>query len=1371
MFRKILLTTFALLAFLTFVIYSAWNIFNLNGSAKDFLISKIKSVAGENFSVDKINFGFGNVNLEGVQITFEDAPYEVWIKELRLGYSLTGLLKNSTSPERTADEITIFQPRLKLLYDPGDIKKQDVDLSLQLSDEAEKAYREIIKEYDFIKRITISEGEIEIQDVVSGESWQLSKKINGWAYTNGKGYAWIRVAGHLFETNEYNMVMYGQLDLDRGGLDYINIDLHDYKLGNELPLLLPEYLDVQSGYVNGHLTITEQPNPSHGFGVDGTLSLRDGEIQIASENLYLQNVNFETEIKDLNLELTNASQTINGSPFKLSGRINNILKPTLDLNLSSNNVNVGKFLNQFLPEKKLPFNGFTKIDVKVKGGLASPIIHGTVVSDSLNFFNTTFRDILINLQLRDSYLNFNKINLAYDRVNATGVGTIAFNSEKKPINFDLNLSGDLTEKIQSLGLKNSPSCFATSQISIFGNLLAPVSTGEYNLNFEADSLETQYELEGSFRYHLGRFVLNTGARNSKFYVNASVDSIFVRPYIGIDGQNVEELFTIVNNQLLGFVKKRFNMNFYSDGYWDDLNINLDGFSKKNYEKIFQIEANSNTSNQTDRIVNGDIHLLPNTEKKVSGTFLLEKLEEWTILKELEIGDWLSGSISYPNNSDDLVTGKFNISSLDLSLLLSILGQNNSEQYRGNLFGSITMEGSRGVTKYTGNAWLLDSFLRGLGPLKGQMEFEYDQPQLWIKKLFVEDIEGLNLRADAKFDLSNEYLDANIAGTHVKIEDLLSLLANREDIVAGEATIQVSMKGKFPNVPLYGDILVRNPQVLMMNFDEAVFRFGDENNQNGSYFANRKFHAGNAELIKDGEFVLKGSSTLPLTGDQEMVIDLAGDGNFLSILPDMADLFEGSKSTGHMDLKLRGVYEEPDFTGSTLNFEDGELFLSDVAKKIENLTGKAEVREQDYFLDIKELTGTIAGRSFSISNTNNVAGLDHGSYEPLRLGGYDMNLGALILETDPQGLRLHIPGLMDQGEVGYYNLAGYTEGEPFFITGPWARPNVRGLVSVHSANLMFPFEEGEGNEIVENIMNNINWDVHATSGKDTRYVRQFNTGVYVNMEVDQEVSYLQFNGVMKDSTFTIAGKGESTRGEIEYYDLSFRVDKMGAEFNQSSLYPICYGKAWTVLRDSTNVPTDVFLTLFTVDDLTHEEVTKGRWDRINIKLSSEYPGFEETQTDLMEQLGYSVETIDDQARKAVGSSTDNFLFRPLLRPIERELERKLQLDVVRFSYSIAQNFLDSGRNNEELNSSLALLRSSRLILGKYLTDDVYLLYHGELKAGIDYQFTDKGVGMQHIVGLEYRLTPKWLLQMEYDYNTLFETRKDDKKIWLRHSFPF
>jgi hypothetical protein len=444
----------------------------------------------------------------------------------------------------------------------------------------------------------------------------------------------------------------------------------------------------------------------------------------------------------------------------------------------------------------------------------------------------------------------------------------------------------------------------------------------------------------------------------------------------------------------------------------------------------------------------------------------------------------------------------------------------------------------------------------------------------------------------------------------------------------------------------------------------------------------------------------------------------------------------------------------------------------VARTIENLEADLEVVPDDYFLNIRKLQGTLQGQPFAISNTNLLSGLDHGAYEPLRVGGDDLNLGALILETGPAGIPLHIPGLMEGGETGWFNLAGKDSLEHFFVAGPWQRPHLRGEVRVRNANLTFPFANtGEGSPLVQNILNNIDWDLRALTLKDTRYVKEFPTAVYVNMEVDPQNSALEFTGILKDSTFRISGTVESTRGEFEYLDLNFRVEKFGAEFNPNSLYPLLYGKAWTVVRDTANVPNDVYLELYSVDDVTRQEVSRGRWDRVTIKLSSQYPGYEETQKGIMSTLGYSSSNMEEQATRAVGYSTDKFIFRPIMRPIERQLERRLGLDVVRFSYAIARNFLDANIKNEEFGSSWALLRSSRLILGKYLTDDIYVLYTGELKAGVDYQYQNKGVGLQHIVGLEYRLNSRWLLQMEYDYNTLFERHKDDKKIWLRHSFPF
>ncbi|MFQ5676569.1 MAG: translocation/assembly module TamB domain-containing protein, partial [bacterium] len=580
-------------------------------------------------------------------------------------------------------------------------------------------------------------------------------------------------------------------------------------------------------------------------------------------------------------------------------------------------------------------------------------------------------------------------------------------------------------------------------------------------------------------------------------------------------------------------------------------------------------------------------------------------------------------------------------------------------------------------------------------------------------------------------------------------------------------------GKFPEVPLYGSLTVHDAQILKLKFDSIKLAFGNETHDTGSYFSKGALYFGNATVEKQNEFVLQGNALLPLNDHNPLDVQLSGDGNFLALLPDLAEIFKSSKSAGHLDLSLAGRYNAPDFTGSKLRVANGSLQLKTVAKNIKKIEADLEVLDDDYFLDIKKLNATIQGKPFSISNTlafpeSNIV------FEPLRLGGDNLNLGALRLQTGEDGIPLHIPGLMAKGDVGLYSFVGKpdTSEVGFFIAGPWLRPQVHGTVKVRNANVMFPFDEnaGEGHPLVRNIISNIDWDVTAVSQQDTRYVKRYAAGIYVNAEVDNKNSKLDFSGVLKDSTFMIDGKVESTRGEFEYFDLKFRVEKFGAEFNHGSLYPDVYGKAWTVVRDTSNVPSDVYLTLVTVDDL-NREVDKGRWDRINIKLSSEHPTFEETQGDLMASLGYSSTTIDEKARKAVGYSTDSFIFRPLMRPLERQLERSLRLDVVRFSYAFTQNFLDSNFSNDQLRSSLQYLRSSRLILGKYLTEDIYLLYTGELESGIDYQFQDKGVGLQHIVGLEYRLNRNWLLQMEYDYNTLLEAHKDDKKFWLRHSFPF
>ena len=133
-----------------------------------------------------------------------------------------------------------------------------------------------------------------------------------------------------------------------------------------------------------------------------------------------------------------------------------------------------------------------------------------------------------------------------------------------------------------------------------------------------------------------------------------------------------------------------------------------------------------------------------------------------------------------------------------------------------------------------------------------------------------------------------------------------------------------------------------------------------------------------------------------------------------------------------------------------------------------------------------------------------------------------------------------------------------------------------------------------------------------------------------------------------------------------------------------------------------------------------------------------------------------------------------MFRPLFRPFERRLEQTLGLDVVRFSSRFTRNLIEmnvSEERNFMIDSKLFLLRSTKLMVGKYLANQLFLMYSGQLEAGLDYRYQHEGFGLSHKIGLEYRINPSLLLQMEYDYNSLMLLRREDKRILLRHSFPF
>ncbi|MCG8604421.1 hypothetical protein MJD09_05395, partial [bacterium] len=979
-----------------------------------------------------------------------------------------------------------------------------------------------------------------------------------------------------------------------------------------------------------------------------------------SENIYIDDISVSAEIKDWNLHIKEATQVVNGSRTRVEGTIRNLLEPRLELSLSSDKLDVGEFLAQFFPEEAVYFTGVGQCSLSIAQTFASPRVVGIMKSDSLWFHQHGIKDLQVEVNFSGRSLDFSSLSGRMNGSSIAGDGTIDFDKPEKWLDFRLHVEGDYTKYLHDWGLTSSDNCFVKSDIVVLGPWKKPVGRGEFVIQF-SDIAPTQ-ALNGSFNYSDGNVSLTAASDDEKFHLAASAKSLFHDPQFDIEANNLGKLFSLANDPKLNFIRNRYNLNLNAAGNQENLYVALDGRRRDNYEKVFRIETDTTSSVTNGRII-GAIDLFPNSAHAVAGDFELELSPEKVSLSKLYLGEWLDGHLDLSRENLVPQDGRLAIQGLNLSLILSMLGI-HSNTLEGSVYGQLTVnEDESQSPKVSGNVWLLDGFFRDVGPLDGELDFVADRSGFVVNKLTVDDSGPTHISAKGRFDFSTQEINATIAGTQVKIEELIKIATGKEHLVKGKANLQIGLHGELSQIPLSGKIEVSDPQILMFDFDEAIFDFGTRRDGNDSYLSPRELMVGHALLKRSDVFTLQGPVKLPISGGSTLDVDMTGSGNFLALLPNLADVFTESRSKGHLDLRLSGKYERPNFTGSKLRFSEGQIRLTSVVDRLDDLTAELEVTEEDYFLDIKNFQGKIKKAPFTISNTRVVPSVDGREFEPLRIAGDDLNLGALVLQTSSKGVPLHIPALMEPGETGWYQFRGRTPDEPFYIAGPWLRPRVRGEVSIRNANLVFPFYEGEGepNPIVRNIIDNIDWDVRSISENDTRYVKQFTTAIYLNMEVDPENSVLDFSGVLKDSTFGINGKVESTRGEFEYIDLNFRVEKFGAEFTKDSLYPRTYGKAWTVVRDSSNVPSDVYLTLYTVDDL-NQEISKGRWDRIQIKLSSEYGGYEETQGQVMASLGYTSENVQDQARKAVGYSTDKLLFRPIMRPLERQLERSLGLDV-------------------------------------------------------------------------------------------------------------
>ncbi len=1353
-----------------------WTVLGVNERIRQLVVAQLRPALGPKCSVGEVRFGLSRLYLKDVSLQFRGSGMALVIPELELRYGVRSLIRGGFRPERSTDRLFFRRPRLTFWHQPHD-STSEVNLSLDLSETLESRYRKLLRQYDFIRQVVIEDGEIAYVDSASGKEIRTIRDVVGLMERLPGGKAVVQVSGKLFGSSKQNAYLRAGLDFGRGGLDSLVVLIDGYDLRNGVPFVAPASVRAEKGSLSGRLLVLEKQG-GPGFTVSGRLRVRDGLFRVPKQNIVVDDAHAALMIHNGDLHVQVAEARVNGSPVRLTGMVRDLFQPRLDLVAEAEDFDIGSFLRQWRPDAEIPAAGKVWVRLRLTDSPARPVISGKWKASRLRLGEMSLRQLFGSVRLEKGQLRLSEMHalLGASPAHLQGEGVVWLNEPGTPVDVSLDAKGEFAPTLRGFGLQSLTSCFGTLSARLHGSVSHPVGEGRFDFMWKGGE-DDEFPVTGEFTYQSGGLSIEAKSRERGFEVQGSVASLWDQPVLRIRANGVEDALAFWNERFLASLQKSLAIDVFMQGPLRNLEFLIEGFSKPVRRKVVQLFGTSRPDSSGGRRLLGAITLFPRVGKELQAKFEAVQTPERFDLLRLEMSPYVSGALTADLTPGGQIEGSVKIAGLPLSDVLET-SSTRGNQTGGKVYGSLLFRGSSADPEMIGNFWLLKGFFNGVGEFSADVSFEVDRQGINVPKWTLTRGGEPYLSGSYQYLFGSQEVDAELRGEGIRAQDFLQMLTGRSGFYDGIATFDLHAKGELPRVALYGSIAVRSGHLLNLRFDQMDFRFGsDVDEPTSSYIGEGYLRSEEITISRAGAFTLVGYGALPLVGGKELNIHLSGDGNFAPLLSDLSDLFKPSQTRAHLVLNVAGGYLSPKFPSSQLDIQEGTLRLSAVAPKIENLRGTLSVSDDGDFLRIENLRGTIGGKPITVTNLRLPEGVDHGAQVPLRLGGDGLSLGTVVVRTSKDGVLLNLPGVMPEGEYGWFSVTGLEKGEDFYLAGPWRRPLVRGEVRLRGVNVIFPFEgeDSKPNPVVQNILYNINWDVRVVSRKDTRYVKEIPAAnMYVNVKMDDEASALQFLGVWRDSTFRIEGHLESTEGFIEYLNNVFRLEWFKADFDPSDLFPVVSGRAWTVVEDSTRFPANVYLTLYTVDDATHEEVDRGRWEKIRVKLTSDRPTYLANQKQVLNTLGYSWDTMDQVFEKGVevaSVAADNQTLGRVLRPFERQLERALKLDVVHFSSRLTQNILELSRLGL-LSPSLSLLRSSRLMLGKYLSGGLYFTYTGQLESGLGYGLDARSYayGLKHSVDLKYRVNSEILLEMEYYYNNLYLADKNDARLWLRWSFP-
>ncbi len=1350
----------------------------MDEKAKLYLLARMQPILGDACAIDRVSISFGNIHLLGLYIPPGEQPFSIHIDDLRVGINPVRMFRYGMDPRAFSQDVMIKKPVILLRSHAGapvaDFWPQGEKIRL---------YLRSLQKLDFLKMASIQEGELAL-DLDGRERFPLLTRLEGWLINDNPDTLLLRLSGHPLGARQSLMTLEGRFGLEQGGLDTVRATLSRLPLTHALPRKTGRAWTIHSGEAEADISLSLRPGGENKPDLSGWIRVANLAASWPDHHLRCDRSGFTLQLRDGKVEVERSALWINQTPVSLDGMISGPVNPTLELILTAPQIEAESFRDA-LPEQLRGLTGGIALTAALQGRLTSPQVRIQALSPALRLQEELLEEVsLTGIWQRDS-LQVESLTGRWRGLVLAAAGTLSGSGDSTRLQGRLTAAGELMPFLPPAYAGELRQARISLSALISGPAAAPAAEGSLKLSL-ANSAGAATTSDARFSLRERRLALNP-AGGQEEGLRCVVDWSGEEPQFALNlPAALAWLEMLWPAPALAMRKRGLDLSLHFNhlgGHYGLQARLVRSSSGRPAETLFTLSSRFERQGGSWKGV-GTTVLKPEQTGQVRGHFALAADSTRLLLRDWTMGEWFSGVVQVGRNG--LLSGSCFLQDFPVELLSG----NAAGGPRGVLDGELLLTGTTREPRLHTTLRLQEGRYRSAGPFESEGALTIAAGGVVLERLLLTSEENTLLFANGWYRSEGDSLYLRLQGAGFEILRLSPALLPGIKPLTGQTVTDLVLAGTLHRPLLSGQIRIQNGSCYGIAFDDLQARFGPDEGTISPppQGEGPRLHLQRLAIHRKGVLELVARGSLPLRGGDEIDIGLQGTGNFLALLADVNPWFLESASEGRLSARLGGTWGRPQISDARLSVRHGMIRFESVLPVISELSAEIAFRPEEQFLQLEELQARMGGRPVRIRSYLSHPGLAERPLENLlfpQWGG--LNFGVLALENGAEGLQVNILGLMERGKTGTLWLEGRKPGESFYIAGPIHRPVFRGLVKAANAEFMFPFDETlppMEDGIVYDVLMSADWDVAVRVLEDVRYVKSLPGGldkVYTSILIEEGGEDIEFTGVTFDSTFRILGQARTTSGVIEYLDMTFRIEQGGARWDRASLYPVTWGQARTTVTDSLGFTSQIFLTVQTVDatmekkevnDIVRQEERRGRWDQIRFKLSTDNPNLGSTEAQLLASLGYSERTLQTKAMDVIGINTDNYLLRPFFKPVERTLEQFLQLDYVRFSSRFTRNFLDANLNNNlQVNSRLALLRSSRIILGKYLSRNIFLQYTGQVEAGVEYRYQAKGLGLRHSLGLEYRISPQVLLELEYDYDSLMLYNRDDKRIMVRHWFPF